>query len=96
MLVSRRLILMSALPLRQIPDLKTSAAADEGDFALQADPLAGFFGQNEPALAVSRAVLRARVQLAKKTRRSRGVTLPSFSIAALIRENSSGGMTSKN
>ena len=95
-LVSRRLFLVRFLPALQIPNFKTTATADERDFAFQSDRLAKLFRQNQPALLVGCTMLSARMKLPKKTRRSRAETFGSVSAAALMRENSSGGMTRRN
>jgi hypothetical protein len=42
-LIRRRFIVVRALPARQIPNFKTTAAPDEGDLALEADSFAKFF-----------------------------------------------------
>ncbi len=47
----------------QIPNLKTTATADEGDLAFQAQFLAKIVGQEEAALFVGRAVLGLGMKL---------------------------------
>jgi hypothetical protein len=66
MLISRRLLLMSAFSTLQIPNFKAAAIADQDDLAFQFDFLAKIFRQNEAALLVSGAVLGSRMQLSEK------------------------------
>jgi hypothetical protein len=65
-LISRRLLFVSAFSTLQIPNFKAAAPANQHDLALQSDFLAKIFRENEPALFVGRAVLRAGVKLPKK------------------------------
>src|ERR1043166_8893525 len=65
-LVGRCFLLMRLFPARQIPNLKTTAPADERDFASEPDFFAKLIGQNEPALAIDGRVLCARMQLPQK------------------------------
>jgi hypothetical protein len=57
---------VSAFSTLQIPNFKAAAPADQYDFALQSDFLAEVFWENEPALFVGRAMLRAGVELPEK------------------------------
>ena len=66
MLISGRLFLLSALPPLQIPNFKTAAAPDQHDLAFQFNFFAKIFRQNEAALFIGCAMLRARVELTKK------------------------------
>src|SRR6266446_1955904 len=65
-LISRRLLFVSAFSTLQIPNFKAAAPANQYDLALQSGFLAKIFRENEPALFVGRAVLRARVKLPEK------------------------------
>jgi hypothetical protein len=65
-LVSRRFLFVRLFPFLQIPNLKTAAAANEHDLALQANFFAKILRQNEAALFVDGAMLRAGVELTKK------------------------------
>jgi len=64
--VSGRFLLVRLLPALQVPNFKAAATTHQCHFAFQPDFLAKFFRQHEPALFVSGAVLRPRMQLAKK------------------------------
>jgi hypothetical protein len=66
MLIRGRFLFMRPFPALQIPNLKTPAAADEGNFLFQSDSFAKLFGQNQTALSICGTVLRARVQLPQK------------------------------
>ena len=66
MLVSGGLLFMCAFPALQIPNFKTAAATDQSDLAFQSNFLAKLFRQNETALSIRRAVLRARMQVTQK------------------------------
>lgn len=66
MLISGGLFLVRFFPAPKIPDFKTSAPADERNFAFEADLLAKFLGQDQPALLVSEAMLGAGMELPKK------------------------------
>src|SRR3954464_2944251 len=65
-LVRGRFVVVRALPARQVPNLKATAAADEGDLTFEADSFAKFLRQNQSSLAIRRAVLRAGMKLAKE------------------------------
>src|SRR5438067_12110802 len=66
MLIRRGFFLMGALPFRQVPNFKTSAAADERHLAFQPELPAHVLRQNETALAIGRAVFGARMKMAQK------------------------------
>jgi hypothetical protein len=66
MLIGGRLFFMRPFPALQIPNFKTPATPHQGNLAFQSHFLAKVFRQNEPALFIGRAVLRARMQLTKK------------------------------
>jgi len=57
---------VSAFSTLQIPNFKATAPANQHDLAFQSNFLAQVFWENEPALFVGRAVLRAGVELPKK------------------------------
>ena len=66
MLISGRLLLVSALSPLQIPNFKTAATADEYDLALQSNFFTKIFRQNEAALLIGCAMLRAGMELPEK------------------------------
>ena len=66
MLISGRLFLLCALPPLQIPNFKTAATADEYDLALQSNFFTKIFRQNEAALLIGCAMLRAGMELPEK------------------------------
>ncbi len=88
---------LGALPFLQIPDFKTPASAHERDLAFQAELPAMILGQNETTLFVGAAMLRASMEVAQHNAAIAPAEIErSFSTAALIRANSSGGMTRRN
>jgi hypothetical protein len=66
MLVSGSFLFVRALPALQIPNFKAAATADERDLAFQPNVFAKLLRQNETALSIRRAVLRARMQVTQK------------------------------
>ena len=66
MLVGGSFLFMGALPPLQIPNLKTSAAAHERDFAFQSHFFAKIFRKNEPALAIRPRVFGAGMKLTQE------------------------------
>src|SRR5207249_9155013 len=66
MLVGRRFLFVSTLPLLQIPNFKTAASADECHLAFQAKLLAKILWQDQTPLPVGCTVFRARMQLTRE------------------------------
>src|SRR5438270_12826449 len=65
-LISGRLLFVSAFSPLQIPNFKAAASANQHDLAFQSHFLAKIFRENEAALLVGRAMLRAGVKLSEK------------------------------
>ena len=59
MLISGRLLFVSAFSTLQIPNFKAAASANQHDLAFQSHFLAKIFRENEAALLVGHAMLRA-------------------------------------
>ena len=57
---------MRALPLRHVPNFKTTSPADERDFTFQSDFAAKIFRQNDATLFVGHPVLGAGMQLSQE------------------------------
>jgi hypothetical protein len=66
MLIGRGLLLVSAFPTLQIPNLKAALPANESNFAFQSKLSAKIFRQYQAPLSVRACVLSARVQVAQK------------------------------
>ncbi len=65
MLVGGMLLGMGEIAPLQVPNLKTAAAADQGDFAFQLQLFAKVVRQDEPTLFVGSPVLGLRMELAQ-------------------------------
>ena len=66
MLVGSCFLFVCSFPALQIPNFETAAIAHERDLIFQADFLAEFVWQNEPALPVCDCMLSPRVQLTQE------------------------------
>src|SRR2546423_1830866 len=66
MLIRRGFFLVGALPFRQVPNFKTSPAADQRHLAFQTELAAHVFRQDQTALAIRGAVFGARMKMAQE------------------------------
>src|SRR5437773_2149478 len=66
MLVSGRLLLVSAFPLLQIPNFKTAASAHQRNLAFQTELFTEVLGQNQTTLPVGGTMFCARMELTRK------------------------------
>ena len=65
-LVRRRFLLVRTFPALQIPNLKTTAPADESNFTFQSYFSTKVFRQNQPTLSICAGVLSPGMQLAQE------------------------------